>query len=264
MSTTLTILGCGSSGGVPRIGNQWGKCDPANPKNRRRRCSVLVAKSGPAGQTRVLVDTSPDLRDQMLSNSIDSIDAVLMTHEHADHTHGIDDLRAFYLNQRRRVQVWADDPTGHMLTTRFAYCFYTAPGGDYPPIIDLHRLMAGTPVTISGAGGDIESLPFRVHHGNIDALGFRFGATAYSPDLNGVPDESLEPLSGLDLWIVDALRRHTHPSHWSLAETLQWIARMKPKRAVITNMHIDLDFDTLRRELPAGVEPAYDGLELTL
>ncbi len=264
MSTTLTILGCGSSGGVPRIGNQWGKCDPANPKNRRRRCSVLVAKSGPAGQTRVLVDTSPDLRDQMLSSSIDSIDAVLMTHEHADHTHGIDDLRAFYLNQRRRVQVWADDPTGHMLTTRFAYCFYTAPGGDYPPIIDLHRLMAGTPVTISGAGGDIESLPFRVHHGNIDALGFRFGATAYSPDLNGVPDESLEPLSGLDLWIVDALRRHTHPSHWSLAETLQWIARMKPKRAVITNMHIDLDFDTLRRELPAGVEPAYDGLELTL
>lgn len=264
MSTVLTILGCGSSGGVPRIGNQWGQCDPANPKNRRRRCSVLVTKTGAAGQTRLLIDTSPDLRDQMLSNGIADIDAVLMTHEHADHTHGIDDLRAFYLLQRRRVAVWADEPTGHMLTTRFAYCFYTAPGSDYPPIIDLHRLNAGTPVTIGGAGGDIESLPFRVHHGNIDALGFRIGATAYTPDLNGVPAESLGALANLDLWIVDALRRNRHPSHWSLAETLHWIARLKPKRAIITNMHIDLDFDTLRRELPAGVEPAYDGLELTL
>ena len=264
MSTVLTILGCGSSGGVPRIGNQWGQCDPANPKNRRRRCSVLVTKTGAAGQTRLLIDTSPDLRDQMLSNGIADIDAVLMTHEHADHTHGIDDLRAFYLLKRRRVAVWADEPTGHMLTTRFAYCFYTAPGSDYPPIIDLHRLNAGTPVTIGGAGGDIESLPFRVHHGNIDALGFRIGATAYTPDLNGVPAESLGALANLDLWIVDALRRNRHPSHWSLAETLQWIARLKPKRAIITNMHIDLDFDTLRRELPAGIEPAYDGLELTL
>ena len=264
MSTVLTILGCGSSGGVPRIGNQWGQCDPANPKNRRRRCSVLVTKTGAAGQTRLLIDTSPDLRDQMLSNGIADIDAVLMTHEHADHTHGIDDLRAFYLLQRRRVAVWADEPTGHMLTTRFAYCFYTAPGSDYPPIIDLHHLNAGTPVTIGGAGGDIESLPFRVHHGNIDALGFRIGATAYTPDLNGVPAESLGALANLDLWIVDALRRNRHPSHWSLAETLHWIARLKPKRAIITNMHIDLDFDTLRRELPAGVEPAYDGLELTL
>ena len=264
MNTVLTILGCGSSGGVPRIGNQWGQCDPANPKNRRRRCSVLVTKTGAAGQTRLLIDTSPDLRDQMLSNGIADIDAVLMTHEHADHTHGIDDLRAFYLLQRRRVAVWADEPTGHMLTTRFAYCFYTAPGSDYPPIIDLHRLNAGTPVTIGGAGGDIESLPFRVHHGNIDALGFRIGATAYTPDLNGVPAESLGALANLDLWIVDALRRNRHPSHWSLAETLHWIARLKPKRAIITNMHIDLDFDTLRRELPAGVEPAYDGLELNL
>ena len=264
MSTVLTILGCGSSGGVPRIGNQWGQCDPANPKNRRRRCSVLVTKTGAAGQTRLLIDTSPDLRDQMLGNGIADIDAVLMTHEHADHTHGIDDLRAFYLLQRRRVAVWADEPTGHMLTTRFSYCFYTAPGSDYPPIIDLHRLNAGTPVTIGGAGGDIESLPFRVHHGNIDALGFRIGAAAYTPDLNGVPAESLGALANLDLWIVDALRRNRHPSHWSLAETLQWIARLKPKRAIITNMHIDLDFDTLRRELPAGVEPAYDGLELTL
>lgn len=264
MTTTLTILGCGSSAGVPRIGNDWGQCDPANPKNRRRRCSVLVTKTGTGGQTRVLIDTSPDLREQMLSSGTADIDGVLMTHEHADHTHGIDDLRAFYLRKRRRVSVWADEPTGHMLTTRFAYCFYTAPGSDYPPIIDLRRLAAGSPVSIGGAGGDIESLPFRVHHGNIDALGFRIGNVAYTPDLNGVPDESLPALSGLDVWIVDALRRSKHPSHWSLPETLQWIGRLQPKRAVITNMHIDLDFDTLQRELPAYVEPAFDGLELAI
>ncbi len=264
MTTTLTILGCGSSGGVPRIGNDWGQCDPANPKNRRRRCSLLVTRTGPAGQTRVLIDTSPDLREQMLTSGTDDIDGVLMTHEHADHTHGIDDLRAFFLMKRRRVPVWADEPTGHMLTTRFAYCFYTAPGSDYPPILNLHRLSAGTHVTIGGAGGDIVGLPFRVHHGNIDALGFRIGNAAYTPDLNGVPDVSLHALENLDLWVVDALRRTKHPSHWSLPETLHWIDRMKPKRAIITNMHIDLDFDMLRRELPAHVEPAFDGLELTL
>jgi phosphoribosyl 1,2-cyclic phosphate phosphodiesterase len=264
MTTTLTILGCGSSGGVPRIGNDWGQCDPGNSKNRRRRCSVLVTKAGSSGQTRVLIDTSPDLREQMLANGIADIDGVMITHEHADHTHGFDDLRAFYLMKRRRVSVWADEVTSHTLTTRFSYCFYTAPGSDYPPIIDLHRISAGRRVIISGAGGDIESLPFRVHHGNIDALGFRIGSTAYTPDLNGVPDESIAALEGLDLWIVDALRRSRHPSHWSLAETLQWIDKMKPKRAVITNMHIDLDFATLQRELPPGVEPAYDGLQLSL
>jgi phosphoribosyl 1,2-cyclic phosphate phosphodiesterase len=264
MTTTLTILGCGSSGGVPRIGNEWGQCDPTNPKNRRRRCSMLVTRTGAEGSTRVLIDTSPDLRDQMLTTGVTDIDGVLFTHEHADHTHGIDDLRAFFLTKRQRVEVWADEATGQMLTTRFTYCFYTAPGSDYPPIIKLHRLVAGQSVAISGAGGPVSALPFRVHHGNIDALGFRIGNTAYTPDLNGVPEESLAALEGLDLWIVDALRRTPHPSHWSLPETLNWISRMKPKRAVVTNMHIDLDFATLRRELPDGVEPAYDGLELTV
>jgi phosphoribosyl 1,2-cyclic phosphate phosphodiesterase len=264
MTTTITILGCGSSGGVPRIGGDWGKCDPENPKNRRRRCSVLVTRQGKNGATRVLVDTSPDMRDQMLDAGVRDIDAVLYTHEHADHTHGIDELRAFFLKKRARVQVWADEPTGQMLISRFAYCFYTAPGSDYPPIINLNRLVAGQPVTIAGAGGSITALPFRLHHGNIDALGFRIGNTAYSPDLNGIPDESIPALESLDLWIVDALRRTPHPSHFSLSETLGWIERMKPKRAVITNMHVDLDFDTLRRELPSHVEPAHDGLELTI
>jgi phosphoribosyl 1,2-cyclic phosphate phosphodiesterase len=264
MTLTLTILGCGSSGGVPRIGNDWGKCDPDNPKNRRRRCSALVTRTGPDGATRLLLDTSPDLREQMLAANIPGIDAVLYTHEHADHTHGIDDLRAFYLRKRDRVQVWADESTGQMLTTRFAYCFYTAPGSDYPPIINLNRLTAGTSVTISGAGGDITALPFRVHHGNIHSLGFRIGNTVYLPDVNGIPEESLRALEDLDLWIVDALRRTRHPSHWSLPETLEWITRIKPKHAIITNMHVDLDFETLARELPENVEPAYDGMTLAL
>jgi phosphoribosyl 1,2-cyclic phosphate phosphodiesterase len=262
MTTTITILGCGSSGGVPRIGNDWGKCDPLNPRNRRRRCSALVTKSGAGGETRVLIDTSPDLREQMLSTEIKDIDAVLFTHEHADHTHGIDDLRAFFLMRRARVQVWADDATGRMLTTRFAYCFYAPPGSDYPPILNLNSIEAGKPIEIKGAGGNITALPFEVHHGTIDALGFRIGGMAYTPDIDGVPDGSIAALENLDLWIVDGLRRAPHPSHWSLPQTLEWIARLKPKRAVITNMHQDLDFDTLVRELPASVEPAYDGLEL--
>lgn len=263
MTNRITILGCGSSGGVPRIGNDWGACDRANPRNRRRRCSALVTRTGEGGTTRVLIDTSPDLREQMLGASVTDIDAVLYTHEHADHTHGIDDLRAFFLMKRSRVQVWADDATGRMLTTRFSYCFYAAPGSDYPPILQLNAMEAGKPVTIEGAGGAITALPFQVHHGTIDALGFRFGDMAYTPDIDGVPEQSISALENLDLWIVDGLRRTRHPSHWSLPQTLDWIARMKPKRAVITNMHLDLDFATLKGELPVGVEPAYDGLELT-
>lgn len=264
MTTTLTILGCGSSGGVPRIGGDWGKCDPTNPKSRRRRCSVLLTKTAKQGATRVLIDTSPDMRDQMLAANVQGLDGVLYTHEHADHTHGIDELRAFFLKMRAKVQVWADEPTGQMLMSRFAYCFYAAPGSDYPPILDLNRIVAGQTLSIAGAGGSITALPFNVHHGNIEALGFRIGNTAYTPDLNGVPGNSLAALQGLDLWIVDALKRTPHPSHWSLAETLAWIQRLKPARAIITNMHVDLDFDTLRRELPPHVEPAYDGLEIAI
>ena len=264
MTLKLTILGCGSSGGVPRVGGDWGKCDPANPRNRRRRCSVMLTRTSVSGVTRVLIDTSPDMRDQMLGAGVGDLDAVLYTHEHADHTHGIDELRAFFLRRRQKVQVWADEPTGHMLMSRFSYCFYTAPGSDYPSILHLNRIVAGEPVTIHGAGGDIQALPFKVHHGNIDALGFRIGNTAYTPDLNGIPGASLSVLEGLDLWIVDALRRTPHPSHLSLPETLRWIERIKPRRAIITNMHVDLDFDTLSNELPPHIRPAFDGLELEI
>lgn len=264
MTLKLTILGCGSSAGVPRVGGDWGQCDPGEPRNRRRRCSVLLTREGPGGRTHVLIDTSPDMREQMLGAEVPDLDGVLYTHEHADHTHGIDELRAFFLLRRRKVEVWADEATGQMLMSRFAYCFYTAPGSDYPPILNLNRLTPGTPVTVGGAGGDITATPFRVHHGNIDALGFRMGGCAYTPDLNGVPDESLPILEGLDLWIVDALRRTPHPSHFSLAETLHWIERLKPGRAIVTNLHVDLDYATLLAELPDGVTPAHDGLQLLI
>lgn len=264
MSLTLTILGCGSSGGVPRIGGDWGRCDPDNPKNRRRRCSVLLTKTDSAGATQVLIDTSPDMREQMLTSEVRHLDGVLFTHEHADHTHGIDELRAFFLMGRRKVPVWADEMTGQMLMNRFPYCFYTSPGSDYPSILTLNRLVPGTAVKLDGAGGAIAALPFKLHHGNIDALGFRIGKTAYTPDLNGIPNESLDALHGLDLWIVDALKRTSHPSHFSLAETLAWIERLSPKRAIVTNMHVDLDYATLAHELPPHIVPAHDGLQIAI
>jgi phosphoribosyl 1,2-cyclic phosphate phosphodiesterase len=264
LSITLTILGCGSSGGVPRIGGDWGACDPANPRNRRRRCSVMVEKKGPQGITRVIIDTSPDLREQMLSENVGEIDGVWYTHEHADHTHGIDELRGFFLRQRRRVPIWADAPTMAMLKSRFAYCFQSPAGSDYPPTLLPHPIEGDTAIDTNGAGGTISATPFIVHHGNIDALGFRIGNTAYSPDLNGIPDASLPHLENLDLWIVDALKRTPHPSHFSLPETLAEIARFKPRRAVITNMHVDLDFATLQQELPPNIEPAFDGMKLPI
>jgi phosphoribosyl 1,2-cyclic phosphate phosphodiesterase len=262
MTHTLTILGCGSSGGVPRIGGDWGLCDPSNPKNRRRRCSVLVEQQGKEGATRVLIDTSPDMRDQMLSADVTSLDAVWFTHEHADHTHGIDEIRAFYLRQRRVMPVWADAPTSNMLNTRFAYCFHTPAGSQYPPTAQQNLIEPGKPLASAGPGGEIVALPFEVHHGDIMALGFRIGGVAYTPDLNGIPDESLAALTGLDVWIVDALKRTPHPSHLSLAETLAWIQRLKPKLAILTNMHVDMDYETLCKELPPNIRPAYDGLKI--
>ena len=188
MTTTLTILGCGSSGGVPRIGGDWGLCDPANPRNRRLRCSILLEKTEESGTTRVLIDTAPDLREQMLGAGVGEIDGVCFSHEHADHTHGIDELRGFYLRQRRRVPIWADEPTMAMLKRRFSYCFETAAGSDYPPVVMPTLIEPGREMTITGAGGTISTTPFLVNHGNVDALGFRFGKTAYTPDLNGIPD----------------------------------------------------------------------------
>lgn len=264
MTLTVRILGCGSSGGVPRVANGWGDCDPAEPRNRRRRCSILLRRKGDAGVTTVLVDTSPDLRDQMLDAGVSHLDAVLYTHDHADHTHGIDDLRPLVIRNKRRIPVFADIATSETLNRRFGYAFVAPPASDYPPILTEHRLRPLRPVSVDGAGGPIEALPFEVWHGRPRALGFRFGRTAYTPDISAIPEESLPSLEGLDLWIIDALRRRPHPTHFSLDDALGWIERLKPRRAVLTNMHTDLDYRTLAAALPAGVVPAHDGMELEL
>jgi phosphoribosyl 1,2-cyclic phosphate phosphodiesterase len=262
MTLTFTILGCASSGGVPRPALGWGACDPNNPKNRRRRCSLLVERHGPDGVTRLLVDTGPDLREQLIDAKVDWLDAILYTHEHADHTHGIDDLRGLFLKNRKRLDVYADEPTSRMLTTRFAYCFVQPAGSEYPPILNMHGLHAGRALTIDGKGGPIPVLPFSQDHGDIASLGFRFGGLAYSSDLHDLPDAGAAALDGLDIWIVDALRYMPHPSHFSVADALAWIERLKPARAILTNMHTDLDYEVLRPSLPPNVEPAYDGMRI--
>lgn len=261
----VTILGCGSSPGVPRIGGHWGACDPADPRNRRRRCSVLVQRIGRNGAaTRVLVDTSPDLREQALAAGIGTLDGVLFTHAHADHIHGIDDLRGFVINMRRRVDVYADAATMERLRQGFGYCFDTPAGSDYPPILNAHLIAPGRDVAIDGEGGTLTASPVVQVHGRVSSLAFRFGGFAYSPDLNDLDDEAQYRLRDLDVWVVDALRYTPHPSHFSVAEALQWIERLKPKRAILTHMHVDLDYATLRRSLPPHVEPAYDGMTLEL
>jgi phosphoribosyl 1,2-cyclic phosphate phosphodiesterase len=264
MSLKFTILGCGSSGGVPRPALGWGECDPGDPKNRRRRTSLLVERRTPEGVTRVLVDTSPDLREQLLDAEVDWLDSVFYTHEHADHTHGIDDLRSFFIKRRQRVDVYLDDKTAAMMRTRFGYCFQSPTGSGYPAIATAHRLLAGIAVTVNGAGGPITVLPFLQDHGDIASLGFRFGGLAYSCDVSGVPPASFAALSDLDVWILDALRWDPHPSHFSVEDALAWIERLKPRRAVLTNLHADLDYEVLRAKLPANVTPAFDGMMLTL
>ena len=263
-SLTLRILGCGSSGGVPRVGSGWGACDPDNPRNRRRRCSILVERAGEGGRTTLLVDTSPDLREQLIDAGVQHLDAVLYTHAHADHTHGIDDLRPLVIKMRGRIPVYADALTRALLTARFGYCFETPPGSAYPPILDLRDLPEGETLTLSGRGGPIAVEPIPVEHGSEAALGFRFGTSAYVPDVSLLPAASLARLRGLDLLIIDALRDTPHPTHFSVSEALALIAEVAPRRAVLTNLHTDLDHAELGRRLPPGVVPAHDGLSLAI
>jgi phosphoribosyl 1,2-cyclic phosphate phosphodiesterase len=262
LTLRLTILGCGSSAGVPRVGQGWGACDPSNSKNRRRRCSALVERFGPAGATTVLVDTSPDLREQLIEAGVKWIDGILMTHPHADHTHGIDDLRPLCLMMGRRIDVHMDEPTSLIVRRAFSYVFHTPDGSSYPPIATELRLTGGRPCRVQGAGGAIEAMPFDLDHGDIGALGFRFGTLAYTPDVKRIPAASRSFLEGLDTWIIDALRYRPHPSHFSLDDALAWIETMRPRRAILTNLHTDLDYETLRARLPAHVTPAYDGMRV--
>jgi len=260
-----TILGCGSSPGVPRIGNDWGACDPNELRNRRTRCALLLERfDGGDLPTRVLVDTGPDIRAQLLAAKVDAIDGVVYTHHHADHLHGIDDLRAFWLNTRRLVDIYADGPTTARVFAAFRYCFEASPGSFYPPILKHHPMSVGVPLTITGPGGSITLTPFRQTHGDIDSLGLRIGRFAYSCDVSDIPKESMAFLDDLDTWVVDALRYKPHPSHFSLNEALEWINRIRPRQAVLTHMHLDLDYRRLIAELPTGVEPGYDGMEIAI
>jgi phosphoribosyl 1,2-cyclic phosphate phosphodiesterase len=266
LSLRVTVLGCGASPGVPRIGNDWGACDPGEPRNRRTRCSILIERvADENGQsTRVLVDTGPDVRQQLLDARVSAIDAVVYTHAHADHLHGIDDLRAFWQNTGKLVDIYADAATKRRLDQAFGYCFDTPAGSLYPPILKHNPLTVGQPLTIAGLGGPLTLMPFRQIHGDIDSLGLRVGGFAYSCDVSALPDETLPVLANLDVWIVDALRYKPHPSHFSLEEAVAIVGRLKPRRAVLTHLHSDLDYATLRRQLPVGIEPAHDGMVLEL
>jgi phosphoribosyl 1,2-cyclic phosphate phosphodiesterase len=257
----FTILGCGSSGGVPRLGGDWGACDPRDPRNIRRRCSLLVERHDTGGTTRVLIDTSPDMRAQLLDAGVGVLDAVAWTHAHADHVHGLDDLRQIVFNRRSRLPVWADGATQEALYARFGYAFIQPEDSPYPPILEMHTIRG--PFTVEGAGGEIALVPFAVRHGAIDALGFRIGPLAYLPDAAEIPEPVWPLLEGLDCWVLDALRRTPHPTHAHLARSLEWIDRARPRRAILTNMHIDLDYATVDAETPPHVTPAHDGLRIS-
>lgn len=246
----VTILGCGTSGGVPRVGNIWGACDPENPRNRRRRASILIEDD----ETTILIDTSPDLREQLLDADVTRLDAVFFTHDHADHTHGIDDLRPIFHMMGSPVEIYADATTLSVLQRRFDYIFQSQSG--YPAICTPNLLKGAVTV------GSVTMQPFRQLHGPIESLGFRFSSYAYSTDLNGIPDKSFLTLEGVETWIVDALRYDPHPTHTHLAQTLEWIERVQPNQAILTHMTWDMDYDTLCETLPDHIRPAYDGMVL--
>ena len=257
----FTILGCGSSGGVPRADGDWGACDPAEPKNLRSRCSLLARRKGEGAEreTTLLVDTSPDLRLQTAQAGAKRLDAILLTHDHADQVHGIDDVRAFFIRQRTRIDCHMDTATDASMMRRFGYIFEGE--GGYPAICDRRPLPAhGVRWTVDGPSGAIPVVSFDQDHGGVRSVGYRFGGVAYSSDVVGLDERAFEALAGLDVWIVDALRYRPHPTHAHLDLALSWIERLKPRRAILTNLHIDLDYETLKAELPPGVEPAYDGL----
>ncbi|MDB5458591.1 MAG: hypothetical protein JWO72_332 [Caulobacteraceae bacterium] len=256
------ILGCGSSGGVPRADGAWGVCDPSNPKNQRSRCGMMVrrrSEEGPGQETTVLIDTSPDLRLQTAAAGVKRVDAVLYTHDHADQVNGIDDLRAFYIRHQRRTPCFMDAHTWSNIGRRFSYVFEGE--GGYPAICERLELPGfGERWTIDGPSGAIPVQTFDQDHGNIRSVGYRIGDVAYSSDVVGLPEASFDLLEGVRVWVLDALRYRAHPTHASVDQALQWIDRVRPERAILTNMHVDLDYETLRRELPPGVEPAYDGM----
>lgn len=258
---TFTLMGSGSSGGVPRVGNDWGVCDPSEPKNRRTRCGAMVERHSAAGITRVLIDTPPDLREQLLREDVCTTDALLMTHEHADQAHGLDDMRVVAFKSGMRIPTHMLDATKVDLFARFRYCFEGVNG--YPAILDMQPVLKPLiGVNVSGAGGDVAAIPLALDHGDITALGFRFGKLAYCNDVHAIPDDSFEALRGVEIFVVDALRYAPHPSHANLETALDWAYRLGAKQTILTNLHIDMDYKTLVNSLPEGVLPGYDGMKI--
>lgn len=257
-SLDITVLGCGTSGGVPFIGCDCAVCRSPDPRNRRSRVSLWIQY----GETHLLIDSSPDFREQALRENIPRIDAVLYTHDHADHVHGIDDLRAYNYLQDGPIDCYADAPTLADITRRFGYIFTPKEHMKrwYKPALIPHEI---TPYETFHVGG-LPILPFFQHHGPVHSLGFRIGDFAYSTDVRELPEDSFRALEGVKLWIVDCLQEDPSPTHSHLAQTLEWIARLKPERAFLTHMNHRLDYTSLKEKLPAGVEPAYDGLRLTI
>ncbi|TPW31336.1 MBL fold metallo-hydrolase [Pararhizobium mangrovi] len=258
----FTILGCSSSPGVPRITGDWGACDPNEPKNRRSRSSMLVEQIAADGaSTSVIIDTGPDFHGQMVAAGVTRIDGVVYTHPHADHIHGIDDLRGFAIEMRTRVPIHAERHTLDRLYEAFRYCFETPEGSAYPPILDAHEIPPSWPdVTIEGPGGPIVLRPLEQIHGDIRSLGYRIGDVAYCCDVSDFPNETIAKLGDLDVLVIDALQKREHPSHLSLDQALGWIERLGARRAYLTHMHTPLDYAVAMAETPEHVEPAYDQL----
>ena len=250
----VTVLGCGGSMGVPMVGGNWGRCDPRNPRNRRRRPSIILQTS----QVTVLVDTTPDLRSQLLDAEIGHVDAVLFTHEHADHVHGLDDLRPITYRTGKPVPVYGNDATLRALENRFGYAVASVDvdRGAYRPVVTTHRIQDDFRI------GDLPIEPFEQDHGTIVSLGFRFGPFAYSTDVVALSEAAFSVLEGVEVWMVDATREEPHPSHAHLARTLDWIARVQPRRAYLTHMNHAMDYGRLVAQLPDHIRPAHDGLVL--
>jgi phosphoribosyl 1,2-cyclic phosphate phosphodiesterase len=253
----VTILGCGSSGGTPAIDWGWGECDPENPRNRRLRSSILIEDAG----TRLLVDTSPDLRQQMLAAGLREVDAVLYTHAHADHLHGIDDLRAVNRSRQGPLDIYADADTLAIIETRFGYVLRPmdqAATVFYKPTLTPHTIADGDALRL----GAVDVHVFAQDHGHSTSMGFRFGGVAYTTDLVELPETAFAVLEGVDVWIIGTLFDEPHPTHAHVDKALEWIERVRPGRAVLTHLSTFLDYATLAGRLPQGVEPAYDGMVL--
>ncbi|AQX30683.1 MBL fold metallo-hydrolase [Bartonella schoenbuchensis] len=257
----FTILGCGSSPGVPRPNGYWGACDANNPKNKRYRTSLLVERIDKSGKkTTVVIDTGPDFRSQMIKSHVNYLDAAVYTHPHADHVHGIDDLRSYALAQKCLIDIYANAFTLKYLNESFGYCFQTPKGSNYSPILKAHLINENSKFTIQGQGGAITFNTHLQFHGAINSLGFRIGNVAYCTDVNQFPVEALQNLMDLDVLIIDSLQFKPHPSHFSVDQALHWIKYLKPKRAILTHMDNSLDYNDVLNYVPPNVEPAYQGL----